>query len=125
MKKYTAAVIGCGRIGCEFDDNLAQRENLIYSHAGAYHTAPRVDLVALCDVDKYKVEKYAARYNTSLTTDYNQMLRIFQPDIVSVCTGPFLHYEIIKQCVSNGVKAIYCEKPIDISSETAIKTIKI
>ena len=44
---YRAAIIGCGRIGCAFDDDPKRRGS--GSHAGAYINSPRFDLVALCD----------------------------------------------------------------------------
>ena len=49
MKKLKCAVIGCGRIGCGFDDN---QSNLIKTHAGSYFKNSQTNLVALCDIDK-------------------------------------------------------------------------
>jgi len=43
-------------------------------------------------------------------------------DIVSVCTWNSTHLEIIREAVKNGVKAIFCEKPI---ADTLKKTDKI
>ena len=58
-------------------------------------------------------------------TDYPTLLQESRPHIVSICTGPHMHYEIIEQCVQNGVKAIYCEKPLDISLEEAQKSVEL
>ena len=54
MKKLNCAVIGCGRIGCGFDDN---HSNLIKTHAGSYFKNSQTNLVALCDIDKKKNRK--------------------------------------------------------------------
>lgn len=125
MKKYRAAVIGCGRIGCEFDDNISRRGNLIYTHAGTYYRSPYYNLVSLCDIDESKANKYAKKYSTIPETDYKKMLERHAPDVVSVCTGPESHHEIIRECVRFGVQAIYCEKPINTSVSVAKKTIKM
>ena len=45
--------MGCGRIGCSFDDMVNM--NNIMTHAGSYYYNPKTDLVALCDIDKLKL----------------------------------------------------------------------
>ena len=55
--KYRAAVIGCGRIGCGFDDD--PKRKYIATHAGAYFSNPQIDLIALADVSSEALERYA------------------------------------------------------------------
>mgnify|MGYP003109454437 CR=1 FL=1 len=123
--QYKAAIIGCGRIGCGFDDTKHLRDNWSYTHAGAYAAVPQTDLVGLCDLDIKKANQYSLQYNATAYDDHMKMLREQRPDIVSICTAPTVRYQIIKDCIENGVQAIYCEKPIDVSVEEAHKTIAL
>ena len=121
MKKYKAAVVGCGRIGCEFDDDIHKR-NFSYTHAGAYERSNNTELAALCDIDKERVMKYAVKYNTFPYTDYKVMLEQVEPDIVIICTPMKMSkVNMVKDCINAGVKAIYCEKPLSMRFDEALE----
>ena len=51
MSTYRAAVIGLGRMGSTFDDEITQGGSLFlpYCHGPSYHAAPNVELVAGAD----------------------------------------------------------------------------
>ena len=108
---YRAGVIGCGRIGCGFDDDPRRRQ--VSTHAGAYRRTPSVELVALADLDEAKLARYGERLGVmGRYRDYRAMLDRERLDILSVCTWNHTHREIIEAAVESGVKAIFCEKPI-------------
>jgi predicted dehydrogenase len=44
--------------------------------------------------------------------DYQEMLREVQPDIVSICTWPHLHAEMVVACAEAGIHAVHSEKPM-------------
>ena len=45
---YKAAIIGCGRMGSEFDDDELEAQTYgIRSHAGGYTDNPNTELIAL------------------------------------------------------------------------------
>jgi len=112
---FRAGIVGCGRIGSEFDDN----------HAGAYAAAPEVELVALSDLDGNKLEEAGKRWGvTYLYENYQEMLRNEALDILSVCTWNSTHLEIAREAVNHGIKAIYCEKPIADTLQNADEMIK-
>jgi len=124
MFMYRAAVIGCGRIGCSFDDD--PKREYVSTHAGAYYNSPKTDLIALADVDTEKLEKYGKKFNVPKTyTDYKQMLEREKPDILSVCTWNSTHLDIVKEAVNHGVKAIFCEKPIADTLASAREMVKL
>lgn len=100
---FRAGIIGLGRIGVEFDD----------CHASAYIDCPDTDLVASCDIKK-----------EALYRDYMEMVRKEKLDIVSVCTPPETHCQIVCD-ICPFVKAIYLEKPIALTLEDADKMIAI
>ena len=123
MKKLNCAVIGCGRIGCGFDDN---HSSIIKTHAGSYFKNPQTNLVALCDVDTKKLEKYAKKYNILKTyTNTNELFKNENLDCVSICTLVSTHLKIVKEAANSGVKGIFLEKPISNSMNDAKKIIEI
>jgi len=111
MKTYNAMVIGCGRIGCGFDDD-PNRPHQVMTHAGAYASHARTKLVALVDVDKTKLDTYGKKYGVKTYTDAREALAAEKPDIVSICTLMDSHLALVKAAVAAGVKAIWCEKPL-------------
>ena len=71
--KYKTAVIGCGRIGSEFDDD--PKRDYIASHAGAYSSIEESILMAVCDKDENKMKKCADRWNVPKRyQDHKRML---------------------------------------------------
>jgi len=106
-----AGLIGCGRIGSEFDDD--PKRKMISTHAGAYSAVDETKLVAACDLDEKKLKKCGKKWGiVSLYGDYEEMLKRERLDIVSICTWSSTHLEIIKKAVDSRIRAIFCEKPI-------------
>ena len=120
--RYRAAIIGCGRIGCGFKDDH-RRKNLVYGHAQSYDAVADTTLVGVSDTDGLKLETSAKKFNVPGYTNYEDMLREEEPHVVSICTPPHTHCDIIQACLKYGVRAIYCEKPIDSSAEKAEEAI--
>lgn len=119
-----AAVIGCGRIGCGFDDDL--RRQYASTHARAYLRTDGVELVALCDMDGEKLDRYATKFGVGgRFTDYKEMLEKEELDVVSVCTLSPSHLEITRAAVEVGVRGIFCEKPIAESLSAADEMIRL
>lgn len=108
---FRAGIAGCGRIGSEFDDD--PKRKAISTHAGAYSAVDGVELVAASDLDEGKLDRCGKRWGiASLYKDYRKMLGNEALDILSICTWNSTHLEIVKEAINNGVKAIFCEKPI-------------
>ena len=77
-------------------------------------------LIAVSDVLSEKVKAIQERYNVPEGyTDYREMILKEKPDIVSIATRPATHAEITVFAAENGVKGIYCEKPLCCSMEEA------
>ena len=121
---YKAAIIGCGRIGCSFDDD--PKRKYVATHAGAYTNVKDTNLVALVDKEEKNLKKYKKKFNVPrVYTNYVEMLKHEKPDIISICTWNDTHYEIVKKAVEYNVKAIFCEKPIASKLEDAKEMVKI
>ena len=120
MAQLRAAVIGLGRIGSTFDDEIIRGGTffLPYCHAPAYAESPLVELVAGADLDARQRTWFAERWGLSekhVYADYREMLQREELDLVSVCTSARPRAGIIEEVARAGVPGIWAEKPIAIS----------
>jgi len=110
MKKIKVAVIGIG--------NLGQHHARIY-----YSMKELVNLVAIVDVDKTKIEKYKKVYpDVEFFTDYRNV--IDKIDAVSLVVPTKLHYSIAKEIIL-AKKHILIEKPITTTVEEAEELVSL
>jgi predicted dehydrogenase len=82
-------------------------------HLPAYRLlGDRVKLVGGCDVDE-AARKAAgeAGYFPEIFDDPEDMLGRTKPDVVSICTPPFLHYQQCLMALEHGCH-VFCEKPL-------------
>lgn len=111
---YTAALIGCGKIGTLFADDPLMTDD-VFSHAAAYAACRDTDLVALVDTDEAALAKCSERWNVSNRfRAVREMMDNARPQIVSVATPTPTHYAILVQLLLGETKplAILCEKPL-------------
>ena len=108
---YRAGLVGCGRIGCGFDDD--PRRRTVGTHAGAYARVPGIELVAMADVDPAKLARYGDTFGVpGRYADHRAMLARERLDVLSICTGNESHRAILDDAVAAGVRAVFCEKPL-------------
>lgn len=104
------------------------------THAGAYMLDNRVRVIAGCDVNKSrlrefvdgnwpKVNYYEGDFEPLYKikkgyTDYRELIKDPDVDIVSVCTPNKFHYPIAKTALENG-KHVLVEKPMTLNYEEA------
>jgi len=101
-KTYRVGIIGCGGMG--------------NSHARAYSKKASTELVAAMDINEASVKKLAEGYSIpAVYTDYNQMLKEEELDIVSITTWQGVRAEITVAAANAGVKGILGEKPMSSS----------
>lgn len=88
-----------------------------YRHSG------RCRLVAVADIDRANAEAFTARHepDAAIFTDAVTMMREAAPDIVSVCLWPHLHAEIVCALAPLRPRLIFCEKPMDIHWDAALR----
>lgn len=88
--------------------------------------ADRVEVVALCDLDRGKAKDTAVRHglvNVAIYTDYRELLKDESIDIVHVCTPNVSHCEITVAAFEAG-KHVLCEKPMAATSSDAEKMVE-
>ncbi len=99
MKKYKAAIIGCG--------------NIFPMHAVSIVRCPNAELVAVCDVKKDRADAKAAEFNCKAYYDYIEMLEKEEIDVVHICLPHYLHPIVSIECSKRG-KHVLTEKPMSI-----------
>lgn len=122
MKKIKCAVIGCGRIGCGFND----KSKKIRTHAKAYTKNQNTELTALCDIDKEKIIKYAKKFNVKNTfIETKKMYSELNLNCISICTLVETHLALVEEASKNKIQGILLEKPISNNLRDAKKIIQI
>ena len=129
METYRAAVIGLGRMGSTFDDEMDRGSSIFapYCHTPAYVAAPNVELVAGADPHEGQRRLYAERWGLSperVYDDYRTMLEREEVDLVSVCTSARRRADIVEQVARAGVRGIWAEKPISFSLAEADRMVR-
>lgn len=102
------ALIGSGFIGQVHAANLA--------------THPGVELALVCDIDVSRAESVAQRFGAR-TASVQQALNSDAIDAVLIASATPTHAELLEQAVRAG-KAVYCEKPIDLSLQRAREVVE-
>jgi predicted dehydrogenase len=97
-KRYGAGVIGVGIRGEQ--------------HAWIFSKLPETELIAVCDVSAERARAVADRYGAKhWFTDYNDLVRSSDIDIVTIATPDFAHKEPAVAAAEQG-KHLIVEKPM-------------
>lgn len=108
-RQLRVGIVGCG--------------NIAGNHAAAYALIPGVDVVACCDVDLGRAERFAATAGIQHAVESVGALLDYDLDAVSVCTPHPTHEAVVLQAAAHGVHVL-CEKPIAITIESAERMIQ-
>ncbi len=112
-KKFGVAIIGA-----KFAAGL---------HAEAYKRLPGVEIKAVADINPEAVLGFAKKYGIKKTfTDYKEMIKLPEVDLVSICAPNFLHKDLGVEIAKAG-KPMICEKPLATTLEdgrTLINTVE-
>jgi len=73
-------------------------------------------MIACCDVDRQRAEKFAAKYGTAckIYKDYRELLDKQKPDVVTIGTPDHWHIAIAIHALKTG-RDVYCEKPLTLT----------
>lgn len=109
-KNYKFGLIGCGRIGLRHAEIL---------HSGAVVNA---ELVAICDKNLAKLDKFKTQFDVAGFASISQMLTQCELDFVVICTESGYHEENVIECAQFGIDIIV-EKPMALTLSGAKKMI--
>lgn len=97
MSDYRGVLIGCGF----FAEN----------HMHGWHEADGASIVAVCDRDRAKAERFAAMFGVPATyDDAAKMLATEAPDFCDVATTVESHRALVELALSHGAATV-CQKP--------------
>jgi predicted dehydrogenase len=86
---------------------------------------PGFKLVAVCDSDSKKFDRFAAQYpHISFVDDVDSLLKDHETDAVVVATGSDSHYAVAKKCLLAGKHALV-EKPLALNTRDAADLVKV
>lgn len=97
-------IVGCGTIAP--------------THARSIAELPGAELAAVCDIRRERAENLAACYPADVYTDYREMVRRADLDVITVTTPSGLHAEVGIAAARAG-KHVIVEKPMDVTLEKA------
>ncbi|MDE0040414.1 MAG: Gfo/Idh/MocA family oxidoreductase [Candidatus Poribacteria bacterium] len=101
-KTYRVGVVGCGGMGRH--------------HSRAWTEHPTAELVAAADINEQMARTVADEFSIpAVYTDYNEMFRDADLDIVSIPTWQGVRAEITIAAANAGIKGIIGEKPMAAS----------
>src|SRR5262245_16422014 len=93
MAQFRVGMIGCGR---PLKSDGATGFGMGNYHARGYAASPDTQLVALADLSLENARAFQAVHGGErIYQDYREMLAAERLDIVSVCTWPGLHAEMV------------------------------
>ncbi len=85
---------------------------MAHAHAGGYKKYKGAKLIACCDIDKERVQKFAEEFNIPAAyTDYNEMFANEKLDAISNSTSDNMHAPISIAAARNKINVL-CEKPM-------------
>lgn len=109
------ALIGCGRISTNHIKAAVNN---------------KLEIVAVCDIISESMEILLAKHGLEKDetirryTDYKQMIKENEIELISIATESGIHAEIALYCIENGIHVII-EKPMAMSLEDADKIITL
>ncbi len=108
MDNLRVAVIGTGYLGS--------------IHAKLYKEIPGCSLIAVCDVDKERLQSISSELGVPGYSEYKQVFPLV--DAVSIAAPTRLHYKICRDCLQHNIHTLV-EKPFTSNLKEADKLIEL
>lgn len=110
-RKYSAIVVGAGRIGASFDGPTSKE---VLTHAHALKKNSKVHFLGFVDANATQGKREAKRWGVQY---FRNLRDVGAADIVIVATPDATHANILEEAVGLKPKIIICEKPIIVSTK--------
>ena len=120
MKKYSAAVVGIGRIGWTLGYDKKREQPA--SHVMALKKNSRIKLVAGVDVDAKRLALFKKKF--PLVRAYSSVDELYQncsPDIVVVAVNESAHLQVTLDVLARAPRLLILEKPVALNLREAAK----
>lgn len=103
MKRFKAAVVGCG--------------NISRTHLPVLKAMQNIELVAVCDTEPEKALHCAEKYGCKAYYDFEALISDENLDCVHLCTPHYLHVPMAVGALGKGINVL-CEKPCAITRQS-------
>ena len=114
--KYTAALIGTGRIG--FTLGYDKKREQPASHTMALKNNKRIELIAGCDYDKARLKAWhKVNKKCQVYTEASQLFACQKPDIVVIAVNEINHMDVCLEAIRAHPKLIILEKPVALNTD--------
>ena len=124
MSVLTAAVVGLGRIGLEFDYG-SDSPDFVLTHSRAYAMHPGFRLVAGVDRDAGQRRRFETLYRAPAFESVAAMHAAIQPEVLSVAVATPALTATFREALEGRPKAILCEKPFALDAEEASASLEL
>src|SRR5574344_1335961 len=119
-KEYSAALIGCGRIG--YSLGLDKKREQPASHTMALLENPRIQLIAGCDTDPTALDIWRNANKRSIV--YNDSANLYarqKPDIIVVAVNEEAHLKEANNAINAKPRLVIVEKPGALNMVEALR----
>ena len=114
MQKYTAALVGLGRIG--YSLGLDKKREQPASHTMALMNNPWINLIAGCDTDSIALSKWQDANKKAVGySDSANLYARCRPDIVTVAVNENAHLKEAVEAIHAKPKLVILEKPVALN----------
>src|SRR5579859_3685431 len=105
-KRYRYGIIGTG---IPWKSENATGFGMANPHYTGFMNSGKADLVCISDIREDHARLFMERHacKPKVYPDYHQMLADEQPDVLSICTWPHLHADMVVAACKAGIKAIH------------------
>lgn len=118
--RYRVGVIGAGKIGALFDSPKSEK---VLTHAHSVLKSQRFYLQGFWDSDDQAAKFAAERWGSHAYTTLDCLC--IDSDILIVCVPDEFHHEILEKIAKFKPKLVICEKPLTLSSDSAIRVAEL
>lgn len=115
LRTMSEITVGCIGTGPDPENPSRHGHAMAYHHARGYAQLNSCRLVGCADIVPEHGRAFAETFDIPqrhVYEDYRELLRKVTPDVVSICTPPAEHADLVIGCAKGGVDAIHCEKPM-------------
>lgn len=92
-------------------------------HFNAYKNMKDINLAAVCDVRMDMLKEKTEGMDIKLYSDFNEMIKAENPDIVDICTPTYMHKDMSIAAMESGANVL-CEKPMALNAEDCREVIE-
>lgn len=118
MKRFSAAIIGLGKVGQGYDYDHVDG-SYIKTHATGFSYHEAFDLVAAVDSDVLQCKRFEEKFECPAYQDVKTMLSLHHPQVIAIATPTNLHHQVFQEIMNDKLEAVLCEKPISGSLKNA------